>query len=224
MNDLIAWVIAAGVIFALVNTNAADGLLSALDLSDNLKRAVGWARGVRGVPAGVSAACFFVMAYTFGALAYRYDIVPTWRFIQPIASDVLSTGAEWLTLFALFLTLLPTLIELASVGLVQRDIKALQYMTYFFIFFDLVTDHTEAVALVEVWQRGGLFASLPGALQGAAVVLTKIGWTFAASFAFEFLTILFAVTGLLLAANVGAAGGGDSGRDGARESARGGLR
>jgi hypothetical protein len=213
MSDVIAWLIAGGVILALVNSNVADGLLSALDLSDNLKRAVDWARGVRGVPAGVAAACFFVMAYVFGALAYRYDLVPTWRFIQPIAADVLETGADWLTLFALFLTLLPTLIELASVGLVQRDIKALQFMTYFFIFFDLVTDHAEAVALVETWQRGGLFAPLPVALQGAAIVLTKIGWTFAASFGFEFLAILFAVTALLLAANVRApAGGGGGGR------------
>jgi len=210
MNELIAWIIAAAVILLLANTNVADGLFDALDLSDNLRRAAEWARGVRGVPAAVSAASFFALAYVFGALAYRYDLVPTWRFIQPVAQDVLTSGAEWLTLFALFLTLLPTLIELASVGLVQRSIKALEYMTYFFIFFDLVTDYTEAAALVEVWQRSGLFDPLPSLIAGAAIVLAKISWTFAASFAFEFLAILFAVTGLLLAANVRAptAGGG----------------
>jgi hypothetical protein len=210
MNELIAWIIAAAVILLLVNTNIADGLLSALDLSDNLKRAAEWARGVRGVPAVVSAFCFFILAYVFGALAYRYDLLPTYRFIQPVANDVLASGAEWLALFALFLTLLPTLIELASVGLVQRSIKTLEYMTYFFIFFDLVTDYTEAAALVDAWQRAGLFDPLPSFLAGAAVVLAKVSWTFAASFAFEFLTILFAVTGLLLAANVRAAvaGGG----------------
>ena len=202
MNELIAWIIAAAVILLLVNTNIADGLLSALDLSDNLKRAAEWARGVRGVPAAVTAGCFFILAYVFGALAYRYDLLPTWRFIQPVANDVLASGAEWLTLFALFLTLLPTLIELASVGLVQRSIKALEYITYFFIFFDLVTDYTEASTLVETWQRVGLFDPLPSLIASAAVVLAKISWTFAASFAFEFLTILFAVTGLLLVANV----------------------
>jgi len=210
MNELIAWIIAAAVILLLANTNVADGLFDALDLSDNLRRAAEWTRGVRGAPAAVSAASFFVLAYVFGALAYRYDLVPTWRFIQPVAQDVLSSGAEWLTLFAVFLTLLPTLIELASVGLVQRSIKALEYMTYFFIFFDLVTDYTEAAALVEVWQRSGLFDPLPSLIANAAIVLAKISWTFAASFAFEFLAILFAVTGLLLAANVRAptAGGG----------------
>jgi hypothetical protein len=210
MNELIAWIIAAAVILLLANTTIADSLLDALDLSDNLKRAADWARGVRDVPAAVSAICFFVLAYVFGALAYRYDLLPTYRFIQPVAQDVLASGAEWLTLFALFLTLLPTLIELASVGLVQRSIKALEYMTYFFIFFDLVTDYTEAAALVEVWQRSGLFDPLPSLIAGAAVVLAKISWTFAASFAFEFLAILFAMTGLLLAANVRAptAGGG----------------
>jgi len=210
MNELIAWIIAAAVILLLANTNVADGLFDALDLSDNLRRAAEWTRGVRGAPAVVSAASFFVLAYVFGALAYRYDLVPTWRFIQPVAQDVLSSGAEWLTLFAVFLTLLPTLIELASVGLVQRSIKALEYMTYFFIFFDLVTDYTEAAALVEVWQRSGLFDPLPSLIANAAIVLAKISWTFAASFAFEFLAILFAVTGLLLAANVRAptAGGG----------------
>jgi len=212
MSEIISWLVAAGVIFALVNSNAADGILSALDLSDNLRRAVDWARGVRGVPAVVAAICFFIMAYVFGALAYRYDLVPTWRFIQPIANDVLSTGAEWLTLFALFLTLLPTLIELATVGLVQRDIKTLQWMVYFFIFFDLVTDYKEAVALVETWRRSGLFAPLPDALEGAAAVMAKIGWTFAASFAFEFLTILCAVTALLLAANVRASASAGGGR------------
>ena len=208
MSDLIAWIIAAGVIFALVNSNVADGLLSALDLSDNLKRAADWAGGVRGVPAGVAAVCFFAMAYVFGALAYRYDLVPTWRFMQPIANDVLATGAEWLTLFVVFLTLLPTLIEIAAAKLAQRDVQMLKWMVYFFIFFDIVTDYGEAAALVEVWQRGGLFAPLPGALQGAAVVMAKIGWTFAASFAFEFLAVLLALTALLLAGNIKAPSGG----------------
>jgi len=208
MTDLIAWIIAGGVILALVNSNVADGLLSALDLSDNLKRAADWAGGVRGVPAGVAAACFFVMAYVFGALAYRYDLVPTWRFMQPIANDVLATGAEWLTLFVVFLTLLPTLIEIAAAKLAQRDVQMLKWMVYFFIFFDIVTDYGEAAALVEVWQRGGLFAPLPGALQGAAVVMAKIGWTFAASFAFEFLAVLLALTALLLAGNIKAPSGG----------------
>jgi len=212
MNDVIAWIIAGSVIFALVNSNVADGLLSALDLSDNLKRAADWASGVRGVPAGVAALCFLAMAYVFGALAYRYDIIPTWRFMQPIANDVLATGAEWLTLFVIFLTLLPTLIEITAAKLAQRDVRMLQWMVYFFIFFDIVTDYKEAVALVEVWQRGGLFAPLPGALQGAAAVMAKIGWTFAASFAFEFLAVLFALTALLLAANVRAPGSGGGGR------------
>ena len=211
MSDAIAWIIAGGVILALVNSNVADGLLSALDLSDNLKRAADWAGGVRGVPAGVAAACFFVMAYVFGALAYRYDLVPTWRFMQPIANDVLSTGAEWLTLFVVFLTLLPTLIEIAAAKLAQRDVRMLQWMVYFFIFFDIVTDYTEAVALVDVWRRGGLFAPLPDVLEGAAVVLTKIGWTFAASFAFEFLAVLLALTALLLAGNVKAPNVGSGG-------------
>jgi len=211
MNDVIAWIVAAGVIFALINSSAADGILRALDLSDNLRRAADWARGVRGVPALVATICFFIMAYVFGALAYRYDLVPTWKFIQPVANDVLSTGAEWLTLFAVFLTLLPTLIELATAGLVQRDIRALQWVVYFFIFFDLVTDFNEAAALVDVWQRSGLFAPLPDSLEGAAVVMVWIGWTFAASFAFEFLAVLFAVTALLLAVNVSASGGSGGG-------------
>ena len=208
MNELIAWIIAAAVILLLANTNVADGLFDALDLSDNLRRAAEWTSGVRSVPAAVSAASFFTLAYVFGALAYRYDLIPTWRFIQPVAQDVLSSGAEWLTLFAVFLTLLPSLIELASVGLAQRSIKALEYMTYFFIFFDLVTDYTEAAALVEVWRNNGLFDPLPSLIAGAATVLAKISWTFAASFAFEFLAVLFAVTGLLLAANIRAPAGG----------------
>jgi hypothetical protein len=211
MTDLIAWIIAGGVILALVNSNVADGLLSALDLSDNLKRAADWAGGVRGVPAGVAAVCFFAMAYVFGALAYRYDLVPTWRFMQPIANDVLATGAEWLTLFVVFLTLLPTLIEIAAAKLAQRDVRMLQWMVYFFIFFDIVTDYTEAVALVDVWRRSGLFAPLPDVLEGAAVVLTKVGWTFAASFAFEFLAVLLALTALLLAGNVKAPNVGSGG-------------
>jgi hypothetical protein len=212
MSELIAWIIAAAVILLLVNTNIADGLLSALDLSDNLKRAAEWARGVRGVPAAVSAVCFYAMAYVFGALAYRYDILPSYRFFQPVAQDVLSTGVEWLALFGLLLTFIPMLVELATVGLVQRSIKTLEYMTYFFIFFDLVTDFPEAAALVDTWQRAGLFDPLPGFLAGAAIILAKISWTFAASFAFEFLTILLTVTGLLLVANVRAAVGGGGGR------------
>jgi len=110
------------------------------------------------------------------------------------------------------LTLLPTLIEIAAAKLAQRDVRMLQWMVYFFIFFDIVTDYTEAVALVEVWQRSGLFAPLPDVIEGAAAVLAKVGWTFAASFAFEFLAVLFGATTLLLAANVRAASGGGGGR------------
>jgi hypothetical protein len=116
-----------------------------------------------------------------------------------------------LTLFVVFLTLLPTLIEIAAAKLAQRDVRMLQWMVYFFIFFDIVTDYTEAVALVDVWRRSGLFAPLPDVLEGAAVVLTKVGWTFAASFAFEFLAVLLALTALLLAGNVKAPNVGSGG-------------
>ena len=38
--------------------------------------------------------------------------------------------------------------------------------------------------------------------------MAKIGWTFAASFAFEFLAVLLALTALLLAGNIKAPSGG----------------
>jgi len=41
--------------------------------------------------------------------------------------------------------------------------------------------------------------------------LTKVGWTFAASFAFEFLAVLLALTALLLAGNVKAPNVGSGG-------------
>jgi hypothetical protein len=210
MNDLFAWLFVAAVILLLGYTDIADGIFDALDLSDNLKRAAEWARGVRGVPALVTMICFVVLAFGFGLLAYRYDILPTYRFVQPVAQDILATGAEWAARLVVVLTFVPTFIELATPKLAQRSIKMLEWMAYFFILFDLITDYNEASALVEVWRREGLFDQLPSFLADATVLMAKIGWTFAASFAFEFLCILFAITSILLFANVKAtvAGGG----------------
>jgi hypothetical protein len=212
MDDFFAWLFVAAVILLLGSTNIADGIFDALDLSDNLKRAADWARGVRGVPAAVSAVCFVVLALAFGLLAYRYDILPTYRFIQPVAQDVLETGSEWAARLAVFLTFVPTLVELATPKLAQRAIKMLEYMAYFFILFDLITDYAEAAALVEAWRQEGLFDPLPSLFANATILLAKIGWTFAASFAFEFVAVLFAITSLLLFANVRVVGGGGGAR------------
>jgi len=210
MNELLAWSIALVIIFLLANSNIADGLFDALDLGDNLRRVVDWARGVRGFPAAVLAGCFLLLTLAFGALAWRYDLLPTYRFIQPVIRDVLFLSNEELfsILVVAVLALVPTLIEFATGVLIRREIKTLEFLAYFFVFFDIVTDFTEAASLVDEWQRLGLFAPLPSFIARVAEVFAKVSWTFAASFVFEFLTILFGAAFLLLLANVKAGGGG----------------
>lgn len=200
MTELLSWLVAGAALYVAGKTGFVDSALDALDLSDNLKRSVGWAMGVRGIPALVTGILFVLLSYVFAGLAYRYDILPTYRYIQPVAEAVVGTGADWLSFFAVLLTLTPTIIEIVSAGLIKQDIKSLQYATYFFIVFDIFTDYWEAAALVNIWANAGLFSSL-GWLAGPAEVLMKIGWTFLASFGFEFLFVLLAVTAIVLFAN-----------------------
>ncbi|GIW90331.1 MAG: hypothetical protein KatS3mg109_0763 [Pirellulaceae bacterium] len=103
----------------------------------------------------------------------------------------------------LLLTLLPTLIELATTGLARRDVKLLSILVWTMVVFDLATDYPVAAELVESWERAGLFGDLPAWVAGVGINLLKLGWTFLASFGFELLTICFSVATLLLLANGG---------------------
>ncbi len=197
---MIEVILAGAVLFVLVRYGVFTHILDTIDLSDNLTKAVQWARSVRGVPAAAGAVAFALISFVGAGLAVRYDLLPTYRFILPVGQRVMEVNSEYLAYFTVFLTLLPTLIEIASAGLIKQQITAMQYAAYFFIAFDLFTDYFEARLLVIEWEQMGLFSSL-GPVAPTAKVILEMGWTFLASFGFEFLAVLCFVTALLLAAN-----------------------
>ncbi len=197
---MIEVVLAGVVLFVLVRYGVFTHILDTIDLSENLTKAVQWARTVRGVPAAAGAVTFALISFVTAGLAVRYDLLPTYRFILPVGQRVLEVNSEYLAYFTVFLTLLPTMIEIASAGLIKQQITAMQYAAYFFIAFDLFTDYFEARLLAIEWEQMGLFNPL-GPFAPTAKVLLEMGWTFLASFGFEFLTVLCFVTALLLAAN-----------------------
>ncbi|GIW91732.1 MAG: hypothetical protein KatS3mg109_2164 [Pirellulaceae bacterium] len=56
------------------------------------------------------------------ALSWRFDLLPTWQFMQVLVDYFALAGvaADVLLIVGLVLTLLPTLIELATTGLARR--------------------------------------------------------------------------------------------------------
>jgi len=197
---MIEILLAGVVLYLLVRYGIFAHILDTIDLSENLTKAVQWAKTVRGVPAAAGAVAFSLIAFVCAGLAVRYDLLPTYRFILPVGERVLEVNSEYLAYFTVFLTLLPTLIEIASAGLIKQQITAMQYAAYFFIAFDLFTDYFEARLLVIEWEQMGLFNPL-GPFASTAKVILEMGWTFLASFGFEFLAVLCFITALLLAAN-----------------------
>lgn len=189
----------------LARSQTLDDLLSALDISDNVQRVVDWVSGVRGPAATVTAICTGAVTIAMAAMSWRFDLLPSWQFMQVLVEYFALAGvaADVLLIVGLVLTLLPTLIELATTGLARRDVKLLSILVWTMVVFDLATDYPVAAELVGNWRAAGLFGDLPNWLAGVGSNLLKLGWTFLASFGFELLTICFGVATLLLLVNAG---------------------
>lgn len=178
-----------------------------IDLGENLKRGINAIRPLSGLPALITALPLALVAFLFLSLAWHFDLKPTFDWTQ-IAVDklrptFLASLADYLPLLIFTITMLPTLIELFTVRFARADIALAQWLVYFFVVFDWVTDWPAASDFINGYVASGVFDRL-GPLYWPAIYLCKAGWLLFASFGFEMLGIVFAICALGLLLNAGA--------------------
>ncbi|GIW90332.1 MAG: hypothetical protein KatS3mg109_0764 [Pirellulaceae bacterium] len=82
VETLVVFGLTVAAVAALARSQTLDDLLSALDISDNVQRVVDWVRDVRGPAATITAICTGAVALAMAALSWRFDLLPTWQFMQ----------------------------------------------------------------------------------------------------------------------------------------------
>jgi hypothetical protein len=183
-----------------------DRFFDMIDLGENIKRAMRAIRDVTDIAALVIVGPTALLAVLFAALAWHFDIQSTWRWsdvaVQKLQPTFVGQFAEYLPLLVFTLSMLPTLIELFTVRFARADIALAQWLVYFFVAFDLVTDWPTASDFIDGYVASGVFERL-GLLATPAIWAAKVLWLLFASFGFEMLCIVFALAtlGLLLNLN-----------------------
>lgn len=175
-----------------------------IDLGENLKRGLNAVRTLHGLPALLTAIPLALVSFLFLALAWHFDLKPTYVWtdiaVQKLQPTFAGQLAGYIGLLVFTLTMLPTLIELFTVRFAQYNITMAQWLVYFFVVFDMTTDWPAASDFVEGYVASGVFERL-GFLATPAIYLAKIGWLLFASFGFEMLGVVFAVCALALLLN-----------------------
>lgn len=189
-----------GIGWFVTNRGAVDAFFNVIDLGENLKLARNWVRRQDGWPAAVLGLAFGALAWGCWELAWRFDLLPTWEYARWVSSFIATeiTDQERVAVVGFVITMMPTLIELAAVGLGRDGVKMVEYLVFIFAGIDIITDWPAASALVDGWMSRGLFSGWWGPVAVAGEYLLKMGWVVMASFGFEMLTILFAASALML--------------------------
>lgn len=170
-------------------------LFELMDLPDNLQRALGIVRGIRGISALVFAIVLFYLCWLMWPWLWYFDIESTavWtdKALQAIGAtlgnaampgfETYTANAGW---FVTGATFLPTLIELFTARFAQGGLKIASVLVIFFSTFDLVTDRPR------VWE----FVDTLG-VDGLVGLALKIPLLVLASFGFQSLFIIFLVCG-----------------------------
>jgi hypothetical protein len=174
---------------------------SAIDLTENLDRALLAIRGVRGTTAIVLALALLVICIGIAPLAWYLDIDATLSWVEPTTEQIVPTlpGSvlPYLSALVLIITLLPSLIELFTARFAAH-IPAAGAMVFAFTLFDAVTDYPRVAALLAEYEAA--YASLwifgiPLYWLSHALLL------FMASLGFELLLIVFSISAIILFMN-----------------------
>lgn len=169
----------------------------ALDLSENLRRALGAIRGASGLTAGVMALFVFLVALLTGALAWHFDILSTIQATETVAANVSASlpyqVASIIPLFVLALTFSPTLMELGGAAFAKADILPFQWAVVGLSIFDIFTDAPTATSFLNQynWTAFGLF-------EWPAYAISWVIWLGMSSFFFEMISIISLVTTIAL--------------------------
>ena len=181
-----------------------DRFFDMIDLGANLQRGLNAVRSMHGLPALISAVPLGMVSFLFLTLAWHFDLRPTYDWTQIAIAKLQPTFigalADYVGILIFTMTLLPSLIELFTVRFARADIAMAQWLVYFFVIFDWVTDWPAASDFVDGYVNAGVFERL-GVLATPAIYAVKIGWLMLASFGFEMLGVVFAVCTLALLLN-----------------------
>lgn len=175
-----------------------DWLFELMDLPDNLQKALGIVRPIRGVSAAVFAVVLFFLCWLMWPWLYYFDIESTAIWTEralmalqtALNSGVMPGAATYATYAGWFVTgatFLPTLIELFTARFAQGGLKVASALVIFFSTFDLVTD----------WPRVSEFVDTLGVEPLIGLAL-KLPLLILASFGFQSLFIIFLVCGFVL--------------------------
>jgi hypothetical protein len=187
---------------------------SAIDVSDNLQKSLAAIRGIRGLNAAILAAALGGVSYGLFWLVWYFDVGATLDWTQTavgiVAPSIPASMAGAAGALVLAITLLPTLIELFTARFAREGIIAAGGLVFAFSLFDMITDWPRVVVFMDAY--AGAFDRL-GFLRWPVFHITRLLWLFMASFGFELLFIVFAVTAfalLLQAKGAGRHGAGPS--------------
>ena len=176
---------------------------SALDISDNIARALAAIRGIRGLNALILLLALAAINYGLFWLVLYFDIGATLDWTQTAASIILPSiplqYAEYSSYLVLSITLLPTLIELFAARFARAGIVIASGLVFAFALFDAITDWPRVVVFMDAYSEA--FAFL-GILRWPVFLVVRLAWLFMASFGFEAIFVVFAVTMLALSFNI----------------------
>lgn len=186
--------------YSVTQRNLVEAFFEYIDLGHNLQIARRWVKKQSGWPAAILGVAFTFAAWACGQLAYRFDLMPTWEYGKWVAGFLADNQAtqDSLAFTAFSITMLPTIIEMAAVGLGKDGLKMVEYLVFLFAGLDVITDWPDAARLVDGWMAKGMFRGWPGWLHFAGEWTVKGLWTVMASFGFEMLTVVFAASAVML--------------------------
>jgi hypothetical protein len=178
----------------------------AIDLTENLDRALRAIHGVRGTTAIVLALALLAICAGIAPLAWYLDIDATLSWVEPTAEQVMPTlpdsMLDYVGALVLCITLLPSLIELFTARFAAH-IPAAGALVFTFTLFDAVTDYPRVVEILAQYE--GAYAAF-GPFGIPLFWLSHALLLFMASLGFELLLIVFSITAIVLLMN-GRAGG-----------------
>jgi hypothetical protein len=183
--------------------------LDAIDLSNNLTRALWAVNGIKGPVAGIYALLIVLpLACVTGVLAWIFDLratlVASQSGVQWVMGN-LNLTAEWLIALnvaaavTFAITLAPTLFELGGPLFARAGITIAQAAVYGLCLFDAITDAPVTNEFLQ--QYAASFETLPQVVSTVVYGITFLLWLFLASYGFELLCVIFTIVSIKLLLN-----------------------
>lgn len=179
-----------------------NAVLDTLDLGDNLQKALGSVRHLRGGEARGLGAALLAIAAGLLPLVWYFDIQPTMDWISAAAPSLLAALPGELALLApvigIALYLLPTLFEVALPRLAAAGFRFAEVLAYGASVFDATTDWPRVVQVMDAARpRFEAF----GTLGGPAWYLSRLLLLAFGTIGFELVFVVCLVCGAVLVVN-----------------------